>query len=71
VGHGLPGSCNVNSLRFDAAGNLYVYELEPGAGATPTVLRFAAAANWFASPTTESLASFTNYSLVSTMFAID
>jgi hypothetical protein len=74
----LPGNCNVNSLGFDAAGNLYVYELEPEnktlgyvPAATPTVLRFTAAANGFASPTTESLASFTNYSLVNASFAID
>jgi hypothetical protein len=66
----LPGSYNVKSLGFDAAGNLYVYEVDPGTGA-PTVLRFSAAANGFASPTTESLASFTNYSRVNTSFAID
>jgi hypothetical protein len=67
----LPGNRNVNSLGFDAAGNLYVYEIQiddtlevPVA----TVLQFTVAANGFASPTTESLAPFLNRA---TSFAVD
>ena len=55
----LPNSVNVRRLGFDVAGNLYVYELgTTDSNSAPTVLRFTATANGFATPSTETLGSF-------------
>jgi len=55
----LPSFVGILNLGFDAAGNLFVYESGTAASmGDPTVMRFAAAANGFASPTTEVLTSF-------------
>jgi hypothetical protein len=55
----LPNSVNARRLGFDVAGNLYVYELGTAdSNSEPTVLRFTATANGFATPSTETLASF-------------
>lgn len=68
----LPGNVNVRSLGFDAAGNLYVYEIGTAdSNGDPTVLRFATAANGFAPPTTETLVSFPNYVGGTLGFSVD
>ena len=67
----LPSFIGILNLGFDAAGNLYVYESGTAdSKGDPTVMRFAAAANGFASPTTEVLTSFPIYGGVSADFSV-
>ena len=67
----LPSFIGILNLGFDAAGNLYAYEsCTADSKGDPTVMRFAAAANGFASPTTEVLTSFPIYGGLSADFSV-